>query len=230
MTKNSNANDVSEVKTAVRRHWGGRAAAFDERPNHGLHSDEQRTAWLAVLERLAGTAPLCVLDIGCGTGFLSLLLAELGHDVTGIDIAPEMLEIASGKASAAGLAIAFRLGDAESLADPDDSYDLIVGRHVIWTLPDPSRAAQEWSRVLKVDGRVALIEGHWGAESIQPDYQPIAQNLPFYGGIESERLIDYFAAEGYRDTTVEPLMDAVLWGKQPDKPRYLIEATNGKAG
>jgi ubiquinone/menaquinone biosynthesis C-methylase UbiE len=97
--------------------------------------------------------------VGCGTGFLTLLLAELGHNVTGVDIAPEMLELARKKAAQAGLDVELRLGDAEVLEDPDGRYDLIVARHVIWTLPNPAQAVREWLRVLKHDGRLALVEG-----------------------------------------------------------------------
>lgn len=68
-----------EIKRVVKAHWNDRAATFDDQPHHGLHSPAQREAWLAVLRRLTGGWALRVLDIGCGTGFLTLLLAELSH-------------------------------------------------------------------------------------------------------------------------------------------------------
>ena len=84
---------------------------------------------------------LDVLDIGCGTGFLSLLLAAERHRVTAVDVAPTMLARARDKAEAQGLVIRFIEADIETLDLPAASQDLIVERHVIWftiaSLPAP---------------------------------------------------------------------------------------------
>ncbi|CCF83128.1 class I SAM-dependent methyltransferase [Nitrolancea hollandica] len=213
-----------DVKRVVKQHWGNRAAEFDAKPNHGLHSDTQHRAWLDVLYQLTGALTLQALDIGCGTGFLTLLLAELGHNVTGVDIAPEMLELARQKATQAGLAVEFRLGDAEKLEDTDDSYDLIVARHLIWTLPNPAQAVREWQRLLKPGGRLALVEGNWGTPTAISEYEEIRSRLPFYGGLPSEQLTQFLQAQGLRNIVVQPLMDATLWGEEPQRPRYLVIA------
>jgi len=151
----------TDVKSLVRQHWDNRAPEFDNKPNHGIHSELQRQAWLDVLNRLAGPSPLRVLDLGCGTGFLTLLLAKLGHNVTGVVLAPEMLILARRKAAQARLNVELRLGDVEGLDDLDGTCDLIVARHLIWTLPNPAQAVREWLRVLKRGGRLALVEGEW---------------------------------------------------------------------
>lgn len=145
----------------IRHHWNTRATTFDREWSQGLLSDEQHDAWLRTLARIAGDERKRILDVGCGTGFLSLLLAELGHDVTGVDLAPQMLELAREKAERSGLRIAFRVENAASLSDADQTYDLVICRHVIWILPDPARGASEWIRVLRPGGRLALIEGKW---------------------------------------------------------------------
>lgn len=211
-----------DVKRVVKQHWGNRAAEFDAKPNHGLHNETQHQAWLNVLHQLTGPSPLRAIDIGCGTGFLTLLLAELGHAVTGVDLAPEMLELARQKAAQTGLTAEFRLGDAEGLDDPDGSYDLIVARHLIWTLPNPSQAVKEWQRVLKPGGRIALVEGNWGTPTVISEYEEIRSQLPFYGGIPSEQLTQFLQAEGLQHVVVQPLMDPVLWGEEPQRPRYLV--------
>ena len=105
-----------------------------------------------------------------GTGFLALLLAELGHSVTGIDLAPQMLNVARQKAEQLHLNVRLRLENAASVQDCDGSYDLVMARHVIWVLPDPGRGVREWLRVLRPGGRLALIEGKWGPDEIKTTY------------------------------------------------------------
>lgn len=145
----------------IRAHWDRRAAKFDKRGGHGLVSDEQREAWHDLLSRLVGRAPQRALDVGCGTGFLALRLAELGHVVTGVDLSAQMIEQARAKADQAALEIEFRVGDAAHLDSADKAYDLVVARHVIWNLPDPERGVAEWLRVLRPGGRLLLVEGKW---------------------------------------------------------------------
>jgi len=154
----------TEINTAIKHHWNNRAAKFDDDPCHGLHSSAQRDAWVELLSRLAGANPLSVLDVGCGTGFLALLFADLGHSVTGIDLAPEMLNVARQKAELMRLNLRLRVENGASIEDGDATYDLVIARHVIWVLPDPARGTQEWLRVLRTGGRLALIEGKWGSE------------------------------------------------------------------
>ena len=212
----------ADVKRLVAQHWNSRADRFDELPNHALQNEAQHQSWRNLLRRVLGSPPLQVLDLGCGTGFLTLLLAELGHAVTGIDLAPEMLALARQKAARAGLTVELRLGDAEAPAAPDSSSDLIVARHLIWTLPNPARAVQAWRRVLRPGGRLALIEGQWGPQGMQAEYEHIHRQLPFYGGQPAETLVTFLSVQGVRDVSIEPLMDATLWGQLPQHPRYLI--------
>jgi ubiquinone/menaquinone biosynthesis C-methylase UbiE len=145
----------------IRHHWDRRAGTFDDEAGHGLVSDEQREAWHDLLSPLVGRAPQRVLDVGCGTGFLALRLAELGHIVSGVDLSDQMIEQARGKAEQAALEIEFRVGDAVDLDSADEAYDLVVARHVIWNLPDPERGVAEWLRVLRPGGRLLLVEGKW---------------------------------------------------------------------
>jgi ubiquinone/menaquinone biosynthesis C-methylase UbiE len=165
-----------------------------------------------------------VLDVGCGTGFLALQLAALGHRAFGVDLADEMLDLARRKAAAAGLAAHFEIGDAERLPGADASFDLVIERHVIWTLPEPDVALREWARVLRTGGRAVLIEGDWRRGSSNPDYAEIVEALPLYGGRPAAELQPHVEAAGFMRITVEPLMDAALWGSQPDRERYAVIA------
>jgi ubiquinone/menaquinone biosynthesis C-methylase UbiE len=145
----------------IRHHWDRRASTFDDTDGHGLLTDEQRQAWLDLLSRITGRAPVRAIDVGCGTGFLAFRLAELGHAVTGIDLSPRMIEQARRKAAREGVRIDFRVGDGVAIDRPDQTYSLLVARHVIWNLPDPARGVAEWLRVLRPGGRMILIEGKW---------------------------------------------------------------------
>src|SRR5213082_560564 len=99
------------VKQQVAAHWGRRAANFDGDFGHSIHTEAERAAWDRILDLvLAGRSALDALDVGCGTGFLSLELAARGHRVTGIDLAPAMLDMARQKAAEAGLDIRFETG------------------------------------------------------------------------------------------------------------------------
>ena len=150
-----------EITHVIRHHWDRRADTFDDEVGHSLVNDDQRKAWLALLSRFARQAPQSVLDVGCGTGFLALGFAELGHTVTGIDLSPQMIDRARHKAEQAHRQVDFRVCDAAALDSGDETFDLVVARHVIWNLPDPEQAVAEWLRVLRRGGRLVLIEGTW---------------------------------------------------------------------
>lgn len=80
--------------------WDREAASFDEAPDHGLRDPATRHAWQQLVLPLIGDPPQMIADLGCGTGSLSVLLAEAGHHVYGVDFSPEMLCIANHKSAA----------------------------------------------------------------------------------------------------------------------------------
>lgn len=210
------------VKELVRRHWNGRAATFDEASQHGIHDDEQRERWSSLLRAWTGQPPLRVLDVGCGTGVLSLLLAELGHHVTGVDFALDMLERARTKPRPAHGSVEFHRGDAEALGYSDDAFELVVARHLVWTLPSPGTAVREWQRVVEPGGRILLLEGYWDHPEPWDEYEEIHDDLPMYRGRPPEELCAFLCRQGLRDVEHEPLMDPVLWGREPRHEYYVV--------
>src|SRR5690348_11708841 len=110
---------TDEVKEQVAAHWNRRAAGFDSDFGHSIRTAGERAAWDRILDLvisgLKAKTALDALDVGCGTGFLSLELAGHGHSVTGLDFAPRMLAEARKKATEQRLAVRFEEGDAEQL-------------------------------------------------------------------------------------------------------------------
>lgn len=215
---------MDHIKELVRQHWDSRAPDFDKEASHGLLNDAQSRAWRGLISRVAGAPTLDVLDIGCGTGFLSLLLAELGHRVTGIDVAGSMLALARRKAADRGLSVEFRQADAEAPALPCGSFDLVVERHVLWTLPHPEAALVSWRDLLRRDGRLILIEGHWQGMEPRDEYTEIHGHLPLFGGRPQDEIADLLRACGFNSVYAEPLMDTELWVQPPTHQRYLLIA------
>lgn len=172
------AGNHQQVSDVICHHWNSRANTFEEHgPHNAITSEEQHRVWLEKLAQWTGPAPRKVLDIGCGTGVLSLILAEFGHNVTGIDFAANMITLAKEKSARAQLAIDFRVEDAANLSDADQTYDVIIGRHVIWTLPDPMRGVREWMRILRPTGRLVLIESTFAQNQPPSAQKNLAKSL-----------------------------------------------------
>lgn len=156
VTERQNYNLRDEIKA----YWSDRAATFDLSPGHEIFSEEERTAWHQLfLRHLGPGAGRAALDLASGTGVISHLLDELDFKVQGLDWAEPMLERARDKARKRGRAIRFALGDAENTMEPDNHYDVIVNRHLVWTLVDPAAAFAEWLRVLKPGGMLLIVDG-----------------------------------------------------------------------
>ena len=97
-----------------------------------------------------------VLDLGCGTGNATVLAAEHGARVTGVDPARRLLDVARTRASSEGKDIEYLHGDAASLPVDADTFDVVMSVFGVIFAPDPVGAAAEMSRVLAPDGRIVL--------------------------------------------------------------------------
>jgi ubiquinone/menaquinone biosynthesis C-methylase UbiE len=148
------------LRDEIKAYWSARAATFDEQPGHEIFSEEERAAWQHLLTRHLGAGEgRKALDLASGTGVVSHLLDGIGFDVTGMDWAEPMLSLARAKAKRNARPIRFVMGDAENTMEPDESYDVITNRHLVWTLVDPKAAFTEWHRVLKPGGKVLVVDG-----------------------------------------------------------------------
>ena len=207
---------TSPLKRLMGETWDRSAEAYDTYHGHGIHSQEERRAWTELLRTNLTAASGQVLEVGCGTGEISFLLAELGHQVTGLDLSPLMIERARRKSADAGLGPDFRTGDAESLSFDDGAFDVVISRHLVWTLPHPAEAVTEWARVTRPGGRVIIIDALWRNQAFAPRIKRVC-------GEFMHRLIERKPVKGY-----DPALRAALPhadGLNPDQAAdYLAKA------
>jgi SAM-dependent methyltransferase len=100
------------------------------------------------------------LDVATGTGEVAIRAARGGASVTGLDLAPELLETARARAADAGVEVSFDEGDAENLPYEDASFDTVTSSFGVMFAPDHQAAARELSRVCRPGGRLGLLTWH----------------------------------------------------------------------
>jgi ubiquinone/menaquinone biosynthesis C-methylase UbiE len=129
-----------------------------------------------------------------------------------------MLAAARRKAAEQGAAVRFEEADAEQLSYPPGSFDLVVSRHVLWTLPHPEAAIGEWVRLLRPGGRLAVIDGQFDPGFLthqrenarsSAEYAEIGDRLPFLGGRPREEIEALLQAHGLVNAGSDPVVDLV---------------------
>ncbi len=107
--------------------------------------------------KLLANAKGKILEVGAGTG-KNFKYYPAGADVTGIDIADKMVNLARIEAAKRCLPFNIEEGDAENLSYPDNIFDTVVATFVFCSVPDPAKGLRELRRVVKPDGQVLLLE------------------------------------------------------------------------
>src|SRR5512132_4330682 len=97
-------------------------------------------------------------------GTRSLLAAELGYEVTALDLSPGMLGRAELKAKERGVDERMRFVVGSGTDATEGPFDAVMERHVLWTLPDPVGALARWR---EVSSRLVLFEGVWGEDDLR---------------------------------------------------------------
>jgi SAM-dependent methyltransferase len=197
--------------SGIAAYWDRAASTYDEEPDHGLGDPATRAAWADRLRDWLPDRPAAVLDLGCGTGSLAVLAAAQGHRVTGVDLAPGMV----GRARAKGIAAI--VGDASAPPVRAGTVDVLLARHLVWTLPDPPAALARWVALVRPGGRLVLVEGRWGESPY------VEAPLPWAGGVRAPDLLAAITPL-VRRARVEELTDPVLWGKEITDERYVLRA------
>ena len=151
---------TADICQQISKIWDEDAAAYDELPGHVPLRPHEVAAWRATVRHLLPDPPARVLDAGAGTGFLSLILADQGYEVTAVDFSEQMLAILKSKAARLGLNVNVVQADAADLP-PGQTFDVIAERDMMWTLLEPGAALTAWRKAAPT-GRLVLIEGTWG--------------------------------------------------------------------
>jgi ubiquinone/menaquinone biosynthesis C-methylase UbiE len=243
---------VSDKDEQIHRLWDAEAETYDKTIDHQPQTDLEWAIWTDVLARRLPTAPCRILDVGAGTGFLSLIAARLGHEVTALDFSANMLSILSDKARDEGLSISLVEARADQL--PNETWDAVISRHLLWTLPDPLAALKSW-RAAVPSGQMVLIDWSealchplsarllsrhliWHAQrrlklAKEPMSSDLRSELPLWLGTSPERIMSLIVKAGWRAPRLERLPD-VDWvmSRQLTRlgrligvpPRYLVWA------
>jgi SAM-dependent methyltransferase len=210
---------TGSVSDEIRQFWDEDAAGYDNSPGHHPRRPHERAAWSAALRRLLPDPPARVLDAGAGTGFLSLLLAAQGYQVTAMDLSAGMLEMLRAKAARQGLNV--QIVQADAASPPDGPFDAVVERHLLWTLPDPGAALAAWRQAVPT-GRLVLIEGTWGKTTGIPAVQAEARRLvsrirgaaPDHHGHYTDRVVSALPhVNGISPAEMVSLVQASPWGQ-----------------
>jgi len=164
MTEQDKQGAVGNAKEFIASYWNTRANAFLKLRQQEFNSNKNPLWLREITDKVLLLPQMKILDVGCGTGFFSLLLAKQGAVVTGIDLSPEMIAKSQAWAKAEKQAIDFRVMDAEQLVFPDNTFDLVISRNVTWDLPHPIEAYRQWLRVLKPGGTLLNYDGEYAKD------------------------------------------------------------------
>lgn len=194
-----------------------------------------RSSGEALVKSLGITPPLRVLDLGCGDGTTAVPLAQLGADVTGIDIAQNLVEAGNKRAAALGLdRLKFHEGDACHLEGvADHSFDLTLSCFGAMFAPKPFDVAKEMVRVTKPGGRIVM--GNWIPNDptsfvsqvlkISSAFTPPPPEgfvSPMTWGVESN-IVERFSDAGIPAEKISMVKDTFHFGMPDKSPAELIE-------
>lgn len=216
-------------------------ASVAENPNQALWEKgdftriaaTMRESGEALVKGLGITNGQKVLDLGCGDGTTALPAARLGADVTGADIASNLVEAGNRRARQEGLTnCKFQEGDASDLRDlKDQSFDLVVTIFGAMFAPRPFEVAKEMVRVTRLGGRIVM--GNWIPDdptlvakilSISSTYSPPPPEgfvSPMTWGVESH-VIERFGAAGIASDRIAFARDTYTFN-HPGTPVEFVE-------
>lgn len=158
--------EYDDRKEQIVHYWEKRSESFLEQRRSELANPIAKR-WMKEIEKqIPAGRRLKILDVGCGAGFFSILLAKEDHEVFGIDLTPEMIENAIQLAEEENADCCFQVMDAENPMFADETFDVVISRNLTWTLPNAEHAYGEWMRVLKTGGVLLNFDANYGKEDV----------------------------------------------------------------
>lgn len=214
-----------KLKQEVKDYWDYNSRLYEQCK---LGSDDECAQWKSDFREMLGYEKMQILDIGTGTGFIGILLAEMGHDVTGLDFSQKMMDFARDKVARKNINYEFVTGDAENPEFGDNTFDVSVCRYLLWTLPNPEKAISEWVRITKPGGKICIIDGNWENTGLKrkiggrmlkiyrfaclnasfngKSYSKELNNaLPNHSGVSKENLTTYLTKYGLENIRIKDL-------------------------
>lgn len=142
----------NNIDDLLKVYWSSRTDFFQKELDELLDS-EQASLWLAHIVSYISNKQARILDAGCANGFIAFLLHSAGfNNITGMDYCEDMILKAKENAVQRGSNIEFMEGNLETTGFPDDHFDVIVCRNVLWQLSNPHIVLNEVYRILKAEG------------------------------------------------------------------------------
>ncbi|MEE0714223.1 MAG: M14 family metallopeptidase [Blautia sp.] len=168
------SKESDDRKQKITEYWTKRSDSFQEQRRAELHDDIAQR-WLKEILQYVPKKKLKILDVGCGSGFFTILMAQQGHEVIGVDLTADMITRAKELAAEEKADCTFQVMDAENLEFADEAFDMVISRNLTWTLPDAERAYSEWLRVLKKGGCLLNFDANYGISDCS-DTSQLPQN------------------------------------------------------
>lgn len=205
---------MTSTQDKINTYWSIRSRPYDEFQVARDTSEGYRRLWVDLFTEVLPSGPLDVLDVGTGSGYVAMLLAGIGHQVTATDLADEMLDRAREHAARLDNPPTIELGDAVAPDFPEGSFDVVTNRYLMWTLREPGRALTAWHRVLRPGGMIALVDSPWykdGFVNTSNEHfgeyydHGVRRDLPLADATSIEPTRALVEEAGFHDVTLTPL-------------------------
>ena len=169
MTQTAIAPEMDALKTKLKKVW--------EAGDYGVFARYMESGAIEFFDRLGIERGTKMLDVGCGSGQLTIPAAKRGIDVTALDLAENLVQQARERAKAEGLDIQIDQGDAEELPHGDEEFDVTMSFIGSMFAPRPERVAAEKIRVTRPGGKI--IMGNWTPEGhVGQMFKVIGRHVP----------------------------------------------------
>ncbi len=225
-----------EKLNEIKAYWNLRAEGYAKCNTAELAGGEKQQ-WARKLRKyLPDKEELKILDMGCGPGFFSIVLSEMGHHLTAFDYTENMLGKARENARRAGVSIEFVQGDAQNIPFREGVFDAVVSRNLTWNLEEPEKAYKEWLRILKIGGCFINFDANHYLYMFDEDYNKVreqdktgeAHHEKYLVGVDTT-IINEIAYELPLSKVVRPVWDVeVLLGHGVNRIEVNAERQNVK--